>query len=403
MDMFLSTKKHNLCLLFSVFLMIGALWWSFYHWKSQRMGTNWVGPCLSAAQALNPIKGELLVDLDDLQKFKFLDDSSLEDSYQFSNKGNHKPYIYGSRGYSYLIKFSTLLFPDVGHQLAVIYLQCLLHLLLCFGILSTSSLPFSVRLMFLIFYALNPLILRFVTFNFYYFWQGIPSFGILYIYWKVKNKFCWLLILCTLPLVILVRPTTIFISTAFLLLLFLRHSEVLSIGYAILTLVVVGWLNVPDAKSPWHTFYAGVGGYANPYGISLSDESSYALYCENTGIKLNASSGGNFYDYSVKKKYTAITRQEYLAVLEKSLVLLVKNAIVNFFTSFSLGYVNKAPDWVNYLIALSGLVFAAWLAFCRKFHTLIFLTLGVIGFVFYYPPIGAYMYGNYFITGLGSD
>lgn len=385
----------------NVLLMAVAMWWSFSHWRDQRMGTNWMGPYLSAAQALDPMKGVFLVDLEDVQRFKYLDDAHLEDAYRFSNVGNHKPFLYGSPGYSYLIKAATLLFPFAGHQTAIILLQCLFHLLLCFGILSTRSLSFRFRLLFLILYALNPLVLRFVTFNFYYFWQVIPSFGILYLYLKVKNKLCWLLILGTLPLVLLTRPTTLFVCGAFLLLLFWHRSRVFAVGYAVLLAATVVWLYVPATKNPWHTFFAGVGGYANPYGISLNDEDAYALYQKHTGIKLNASTGGNFYDSSVQQEYTAITQHEYLTILEKSPVLLIKNAVVNFFGSFSVGYVNKASDWLNYLIALSGLAFAAFLAYRRKFHIMIFLTLGVVGFVFYYPPIPAYMYGNYLLLVWG--
>ncbi len=365
------------------------------------MSSNWMGTYLSAAQALDPTKRVFLVDLDDVQKFKSLDDPVLEDAYLFQNKGNHKPFGYGTVSYSYIIKASTLLFPFVGHQLASILVQCLVHILLCLGVLALNSLSLRFRLMFLIFYALNPLVLRFVTFNFYYFWQVIPSFGLLYLELKIKNKFCWLLILCSLPLVILTRPTIVFISGVFLLMLFLRRSKVWATGYVLFLVATVWLLYAPAAKNPWHTFYVGVGGYSNPYGISLSDEASYALYQKHTGVRLNSSTGGNFYESSVQQKYTDITRQEYMAVLEKSPVLLLKNAIVNFFGSFSIGYVNKAPDWINYLVALSGLVFASFLAYRKKLHILIYLTLGVMGFVFYYPPIPAYMYGNYLLLAWG--
>ena len=396
-----NSRKENLFILLSAILIAVALYVSFYQWREQRMSTNWMAPFLSAAQHLDPAQRAFLMDLDDIEKFKSLDDTALEDTYLFSSSGTTQAYTYYPIGYPYLIKAATLVFPFVGHQVAIILLQCLFHLLLCLGLLSHRTLSFRVRVLFLILYALNPIVLRVATLNFYYFWQVIPSFGLLYLLLHIKSKIGWLLTLLSLPFALLARSTTIFISAGFLGYLFWVRSRAGAIAYTILLAGVVSWLYVSNDKNPWHTLYAGVGGYANPDKIALSDESSYALYQKHTGIPLNPSIGGNFYDPVVQKKYTAITRQEYIAVLQEHPVLLAKNAVAYFFAAFSVGYVNKAPDWLNYLIALSGLVFFILLAYHKKYLLLAWMILGIGGFVFYYPPIPAYMYGNYVLLAWG--
>ena len=396
-----TTRKENLFLLLSALLMAVALYVSFYQWREQRMSTNWMAPFLSAAQYLDPSQRAFLMDVDDIEKFKSLDDTALEDTYLFSSAGTPQPYTYYPIGYAYLIKAATLLFPFVGHQVAAILFQSLFHVLLCLGLLSHRALSFRVRMLFLVLYALNPIVLRVVTLNFYYFWQVIPSFGLLYLLLNIKSKIGWALTLLSLPLALLARSTTIFISAGFLGYLFWIRSRVGAIIYTLFLVGIVSWLYVPNDKNPWHTLYAGVGGYTNPDKIALSDESSYALYQKHTGVPLNPSIGGNFYDPAVQETYTAITQQEYLAVLKEHPVLLAKNAAAYFFAAFSVGYVNKAPDWLNYLIAVSGFIFFVLLGYHKKYLLLAAMMLGIGGFVLYYPPIPAYMYGNYVLLVWG--
>ena len=395
------SKKQALFVFFSVLLMVVAVVGSFYFWRGQRMSTNWMGPFLSAAQHLNPGKQAFLIDIKDLDQFKRLDSAPLEDSYIFRQSTNPQPFVYGSIGYAYLIKAATLLFPFAGHQLAIILLQSLFHIILCSCFVSNKAFSYRIRVLFLVLYALNPLVLRLVTFNFYYFWQVIPAVGVLFLHTAIKNKLGWALVLLSLPLVLLARSTTIFISAIFLILLFWKRSRAGALVYTLFLVGIMGWLYVPNLRNPWHTMYAGVGGYDNPDRIVLSDESSYALYQKHTGTPINSSTGGNFYIPAVQEKYIAITRQEYLSVLQKYPLLLAKNAVVYFFAAFSVGYVNKGPQWLNYLISASGLVLFLLLLYQKKYRLLFWMIMGIIGFVAYYPPIPAYMFGNYLLLAWG--
>ncbi len=385
----------------SIILMVAALWWSFYQWRSQRMSTNWTGPFLSAAQHLQPGTGTFLIDQTDVKHFMQLDDVKREDAYEFRQSPIPQEFNYHPIGYAYFIKAATLIFPYMGDQLAIILLQCLVHVVLCLCVLLQNQLSFRFRILFLVLYALNPLVLRFVTFNLYYFWQIIPSFWLLFIGLKIKDRIGWAILLLALPFVFLARSTTAFVIVASLVAFVWYKSRVGGLVYSALFIGIVLWLYVPNQKNPWHTFYAGVGGFANPYGISLSDDDAYALYQKHTGVPLSSSVGGNFYDPAVQEKYTAITRQEYLAVLHNSPFLLLKNAVVYFFASFGPGYMNKAPDWINYFVSVIGLAFFLILLFHRKILILAYLILGVGSFVFYYPPIQAYMYGNFLLLVWG--
>ncbi len=382
-------------------LIVMALTWSFYQWRQQRMSANWMGPFLSAAQNLQPGKREFFFDLEDVIRFKELDDVVLEDAYRFGHSASPEVYIYDPIGYPYLIKVATVLFPFVGHQLAIIIFQCLIHLILCLSIIGQTSLTLRFRLLFLVLYALNPLVLRFVTFNHYYFWQAIPSFWLLFLAIRNKSRPGWGVLLLTLPFVLLARPTTVFVVLACLVAFYFYKSKKWGLIYGGVFLATVAVLYVPNQKNPWHTMYVGVGGYANPYGIALSDDDAYALYQQKTGLTLTVSTGGNYFDASVQAEYRAISRNAYLAIWQESPALLVKNALVYFFGGFSLGYINKAPHLLNYALAASGLLFFGLLLYRKKGYLVLAVVLTMAGFVLYYPPIQSYMYGSYLLLVWG--
>jgi hypothetical protein len=389
--------------LLGALLIVFALYFSYTVGvqTGSRQSSNWMAPFLSGAQHLK-WSGEFLIDLQDVRQFKNLDSATIEDWYRFRQSSSPQPHGSDPIGYVYLIKLAIRLFPWSGHQLAIILLQGLMHLLLCLVVVREQTLSVRFRVLFLILYALNPIVLRFVTFNHYYFWQALPSFFLLFFWLRVKSRLGWVLVGALLPFVLLLRPTTLpAILACFGSVLYLRQSRQLGLVYGLAFATLAIWLFTPNLKNPWHSMYAGIGAYANPYSIRLSDNSAYDLFQKHTGRVLNAEIGGNFFDPQVQQQYQQITRTTYLEVLRESPLLLIKNAIINYFQSFSIGYLNKAPDWLNYLIALSGAGFFGVLLYLRKYRLVGFMTLTVIGFVPYYPPIPAYMYGNYLLLVCG--
>ncbi len=151
-----------------------------------------------------------------------------------------------------------------------------------------------------------------------------------------------------------------------------------------------------DNKTIWHTIYAGIGAYPNSHNLpKLSDNTAYALYTEKTGQILDLRPGGNFYDKKVFSNYAKVLRTEYMHILQTDPFILIRNAILNFFQTFSLGYFVDYPLWVSYLSALAGFIFCMLLLIKKQYLWIIAIAASTLTFTPYYPPIQAYMFGNY--------
>jgi hypothetical protein len=250
-----------------------------------------------------------------------------------------------------------------------------------------------------------------VTFHFYYFAQAIPSFALLLLLRQedVEDSSPPVTILLLmgaailLGVVFLARPSTIGAIAAFYVLAVakprLRWPAIASV-LMLLLVVVTG--RVPSDQGPWHTVYIGIGAYPNEYVPAFNDNVGYALFRDRTGVEINASLGGNYYDDDVLTDYVALMRQEYFAVLERDWPRLVRNVVLNTLQGFSIGYMVGQPYWLHCLVALSGLVVVVLLLWSGQYILvgLIGLTIGT--FVPFSPPIPAYMYGAYALLAFGS-
>ncbi len=81
--------------------------------------------------------------------------------------------------------------------------------------------------------------------------------------------------------------------------------------------------------------------------------------------------------------------------MKESPLLLMKNALVNILGSFALGYANRMSDFVNYGLALSGLVILSLLFSFREYWMILAIGSNSFCFAPYYPPIQAYMFGSF--------
>ncbi|MBJ2174574.1 hypothetical protein JBL43_10025 [Aureibaculum sp. A20] len=364
------------------------------------MSPNWVAPYLSGAHNLTT-PGRFKVNLDEIEHYKKIDDSFKEDQFKFKKKTNLIPYFNNSIGYVYLVKMATTIFPFLGDQMAIIVLQCLFHLFISIIFLTLKEFSNRQKWLFLILYAINPLILKFVVFNFYYFWQVIPAFIFGYLMLsKSPNKFIITFFLLILPVIIVTRPTIVFSLLFVIYLLFKKfHYKygLFSVCYIIVTYLLI---NAPTKQNVWHTIYIGIGGYSNDYNIKLSDTSGYALYENKTNEKLNASVGGNLYNEITLKKYTEIAKNETIEIFNRNPILFLKNAIVNTLQGFSIGYINKAGDTINYIIAFTGFLMVCLLIYSKKYLWFFMISFSLGTFTLYYPPVQAYMYGVYLLLVL---
>ncbi|CAG5008015.1 hypothetical protein DYBT9275_04176 [Dyadobacter sp. CECT 9275] len=373
-------------------VILTALVISFFVLRNQRMKSVWTAPYFSAAENLS-FGGDFLMDQNDIIAFDLLDNRTKEDHYVFKKSDHLTHYNYNPIGYAYLIYLARIIFPFAGHQLAIILFQGLTFVILAILILSELETSRK-RYLFLFLFALNPLIIRFVVFNLYYFWQILVSGLILLIYYNFRPR-TYLLPLILLPFIIITRPTTITLLPLLFLVCYQKLSFTKLAGITAYCLVIVLLCYKPTEKNIWHSAYAGIGAYPNPYNVHLSDNDAYALFDKKMGYKLSASLGGNYYDKATIQIYQRITRDEVLRLLRINPWLFIKNAVLNTFQSFGLGYLNRWPVWINYFSAFLGFVYALTLLLRKQYFIIAGIILGSISFTPYYPPIPAYMYGNY--------
>ena len=367
-----------------------------------RQSAVWTGPYLSAAANLTwPVSFK--IDVEEIERFNELDDTCREDRYQFKQSDNLTSYTYNDLGYVYLVWAARHVFPFLGDQQAIILLQALVHLLLCTFLISSTAFVKSWRVCFLVLYALNPLVLKYVVFNHYYFWQAVPSLLIVLLAQDTQKRagggvYFGLLFL---PWAILARTTAV-LGVPVVLYLLYRRSNLLSFS---LTLVycglVWGFFYKPSQKNIWHTAYVGTGAYRNPYGVKLSDEDGFKLYQNTFGTRLSGTTGGNVYEPETYRRYRALGKKTVLSQLSETPFLYLKNALVNTSGAYGLGYVSGRPDAPNYLLALLGVVMVAFLVLSKQWIILISVGLLSVSFTPYYPPLPAYMYGNYALLATG--
>ena len=94
------------------------------------MSDNWVAPYLSAAANLS-LGGNFDIDLDEVLKFKKLNVKE-QDIYKFNKSKNLSNYNHNPIGFVYLIRIATFLFPFLGDQVSIIFLQSLVFLFINF-------------------------------------------------------------------------------------------------------------------------------------------------------------------------------------------------------------------------------------------------------------------------------
>ena len=383
-------------------IVIISVVFAYEFMRDSRMSDNWVAPYLSGAANLD-IGGTFLVDSEEVHLFKILSPEK-QDAYVFKESNNAAYYNHNPMGYAYLIKISNWLFRHVGHQRSVIFLQIVIFLLINILFFAIIEDRFKSFLFFLLF-SINPIVLKFVVFNFYYFWQSLPSAVLLFlnIYKKNKNinitaKVIFLVLLSMLPLVLLTRPSTLvmIILLFFYSFLYFDFKKVF-IVFTYLLFIFFS-LNQSNEKSLWHTVYVGIGAYENEYQNLLSDEAGYSLYKQKTGEALNASFGGNFYRNEVIKRYDLVCKSEVLRIFNENPLLFFKNAILNTFIGFSFGYLNTQNYIINYIFFLFGVIIFIFLIKYKYYLYLVAILSSICTFTLFYPPIPAYMYGAYLIN-----
>lgn len=366
------------------------------------MSAVWYGPYLSAAENAS-WGGQFLVNLEEVKAFREMTEKQRL-QYRFHRTDALRPYIANPLGFAYVITAAKTAFPWLPDVRALEAFQVLIHALLSVLIISLLSGP-RMKVLFLVLYALNPLVIYFVTFPYYYFYQAIPSFALLFLFlgrrqWSTSatrlQSVTLLLLSVALAFVVLMRSTTVAAVAAFFVLAFMWFpSRKLVIASAAVFLAIVLTGHSPTQKNFWHTAYVGIGAYPNEHVRGLSDDNGYSLFEQKTGLPLDASLGGNYYEPDVMSKYRDISRQEFQNIAREDPLMLGRNATLNTLQGFTIGYLANQPYPIHLLMAALGFAFLGAMIWAGQWllASLIILTLAT--FVPYYPPIPAYMYGAY--------
>lgn len=306
-------------------------------------------------------------------------------------------------GFLYVVAFTNFIFPFLGPIGAITLFQIIIHCIisyLIYGLLKRKE----EKLIFLLLYFANPLIIYITIFPFYYFWQVVPSVVFLYFYLDKNKKilirsFVFGILLSLLTFFI--RPTVLFLIPGIIFFCAWKYKSwipILSIPVLLgLSILWNNTLNMTKGYGPWHTAYIGLGAYPNSISglYDLSDDRGYDRYETLTGTRISASIDGSFTkNADIRIKYLETLKKEYLNVLKKQPFMVIRNAALNYFQGFALGYVNKGPFFLHLIMAFIGFMFFLFLLIKKYWIELLAISLSHMSFTFFYPPIQMYYFGT---------
>jgi len=374
------------------------------------MGINWTFPYFSGAANLNTfLKWEISVSDFNSVKSIFGGAYDLSEYKYYKHQRVHDTILNTTNNYGYVLVvwLSQKLFPYWGDIQGVVFLQIFVHIFASFFAIFCLIKKQVYRVIFIILYSANPLIIHFVTFPFYYFWMFIPSLLFASVVMR-KEWMCYLLLL-SVPILLLsvfIRPTTFFISILIFIYAFINFNDfrrrMLSVTLLVVFLLGVFFISKNSTASPWHTMYIGVGAYKNNLGVAdLGDNRGYEYFLHQTGVLINTDAvSGNYNDPEVRGVYMQSLKERYLDMIFEDPFQLIKNAIENGVKVFTIGYLVRYPN-LSWLVNIQGILFIAFLIYLRQYVWFLAVLSTAIGFFWYFPPVPAYNFGAYVLLVLG--
>jgi hypothetical protein len=391
-------RKKLFLALFSIALILIS---AFVFKNKNTQSVNWTFPYFSGAAnferlfdwQISPSDYETAAKLSD-QEYRHYKHQKTEDII---------PNTVNNYGYVLVALAAQKLFPILGDIEAVILLQLLVHLGACLFLLLNVFQTHLQRYGFVFFYAANPLIIRFVTFPFYYFWMFIPSAALVVLWFKPAWR--WWSVLAFTPLLLfslLIRPTTLFLCALFFVVAwFLVNSKRDRLGVLVaMGLFVSGAVFVIGQGNggPWHTMYVGVGAYENNLGVpELADNTGYEYFLSQTGVQINTNAvHGNWNNDDVRSEYLNVLKARYYKMVKESPLLFLKNATMNTLQVFSVGYIVNRPlaTWASTVV---GFLILLFLVYARQFIWIVAVLASAGSFAWYFPPIPAYNFAGYLL------
>lgn len=362
---------------------------------NQSQSSSWIAPYLSAAANFDWNSFSMHVDFEQINYFATLTKDA-QFKYVFPIGEHLVNYNYLALGFLFIEIVAKNLFFFLGDLEAIQALQYVFHIAVSLLLFNQLKYKYE-KILFFILYMVNPIILYFVNFPFYYFWQVVPSAILAYYYLNNKNiKNIIFIITIIFVFIYITRPTVLFVILFFYMIYGFRESWSKSVIAIALFFGLMSSIT-SSGFGPWHTMYIGIGGYDNKYDIKLSDESGYSYFKQQTGKIISSTSIVN---EDLRKEYYKILKNRYFELLSDNPILFVRNALFNVASSYSFGYKTGNKKLI-YLSIISGFIFMVLLLFSRQYILFFAIGFAAASFTLYYPPIPAYMYGSYILIVLG--
>ncbi|AII13938.1 hypothetical membrane protein [Campylobacter iguaniorum] len=362
----------------------------------QTQSSVWVAPYLSAASNFNFSSLTMYIDQSQIDYFSQLTREE-QFKFNFEKSENIVQYEYLAIGFYFIAIIATKIFFFLGDLESIQLLQQLIHIGISILILNQFSINRN-KLLFLFFYTLNPIILYFVNFPYYYFWQFLPA--AIFIYYYLSNKKIGNIIFLmafVMFIAYIIRPTILFFALFFFIWFAIKEN----LKKSIVAIIFFLWLiNCFQSYSfgPWHTMYIGIGAYNNDFDIKLSDTSGFDYFNSIQDKIINSSLISD--DDELKHDYYDVLKDRYLQIIQLNPLLIIKNGVLNIIGSYGFGYKPENTILI-YTNILCGLIFMIMLLYCKQYTLFFAIGISSISFTPYYPPISAYMYGSYILIAIG--
>ena len=284
-------------------------------------------------------------------------------SFRFSTKSiNSRTYSVNQPGYLYVVYIAQNIFFWTGGIGAVKLLQLFVHALISLCILLRLKQKRN-QILFFILYCINPLILYYALYPFYYFWVVIPSGIFIYIY-LTKRKLPFggiLLISFALAFLFHIRSTVVLISilSLFLMSQHMSRYKIASV-FIIYFLAILGLSPKKSHKHPGHILYTSLGAYPNAFVENFSDTVSWNAYSNYTGEKYSYTSSPGLYDRDVFFGESKWCLKEYKKIALDNPFMILKNALLNYLQCFSYGHIRPSIT-LCYISSILGFFFLLFL------------------------------------------
>ncbi|MBV9987982.1 MAG: hypothetical protein JO301_09900 [Chitinophagaceae bacterium] len=393
-------------ILYTSLLFAGILICSYLFRNQNIQAINWTYPYCSGAANLD-MSFQWKVGTEEYDKLVKLPEAEYK-KYRHQRSSHTILNQYNNFGYVIIVFIARNIFFEAGDLNAVIYLQIIIHALTVILIVSLLKTR-SKKLLFIFLYGLNPFIIHFVTFPFYYFWTVIPCYLFCWFYLKRKTAGVYSIVPVTLLLYLslLIRPTTVLVIVAVYVLLFLfargRQKLVVFLGFlgfATMAFLFDGKPKNPekDESTVWHTAFIGFGAYPNSRNIEMKDSYLYDRYFDSTKTIVSSSPiTGTFQNVSTKNAYFGFAKNQYLSLLKEEKIRLLRNASLNMLEAFSYGYIIDHKT-VTYASIFVGLFIIGYAIYRRYYALGICIFCYAATYTPFYPPIPAYHFGAFLVV-----